>query len=97
MNEPRDNYPATPTAPALIGALVGLLALTLLSWSVASLGLGTAGRAGSLAIAVIKASIVAAVFMNLRHRSFTPRFVILLTFSFIVLLCGAIALDVLFR
>jgi cytochrome c oxidase subunit 4 len=81
----------------LVVALVTLLALTGLSWWLANVDLGAFNTVVALAIAAIKASIVAFGFMELGHASTTARIIVVTTVAFIVLLCLGIVGDAGFR
>lgn len=54
---------------ALVGAWLGLLALLALTVTLAYAPLGAANAVVALGIGTIKAVLVAAIFMELRHRS----------------------------
>lgn len=54
---------------ALIGAWLGLLALLALTVTLAHVPLGAANALVALGIGAIKAGLVAAIFMELRHRN----------------------------
>jgi cytochrome c oxidase subunit 4 len=82
-----------PHRLSLLGALVGLVVLTGLSWGLAHAQLGGAGTAVALGIAALKASVVALVFMEIAHASTVVRVVALVTVLFIVLLCLGVAGD----
>lgn len=79
-------------------ALVGLLALTGLSFGMhfAPLG-GRAGTLVALGIATVKVGIVALVFMELRSGTTPTRVVALVCLAFVALLCLGIVADVAFR
>src|SRR5690349_19911528 len=79
-----------------VAALAALLILVGLSWGLSYLPSLT-GPLLALTIAVIKAVIVAAVFMHLSDARFTYRFVAVVTALFIAILCLGISGDVLFR
>jgi caa(3)-type oxidase subunit IV len=78
-------------------ALVALLVLTLTSWSLSHLALGAAGPPSALAIAVVKATIVAVAFMELPRASLPARVVALVTLAFIALLCAGTVTDIALR
>jgi cytochrome c oxidase subunit IV len=86
-----------PSGRPIVLALLALLVLTGLSWGLAHLPLGAFDTAAALGIAVVKASVVAFVFMELIHTDVVPRFVVLATLLFIVLMCAGIVTDVYFR
>jgi cytochrome c oxidase subunit IV len=92
--------PAEPHAPSvrsLVLALLALLALTCASWGLAHVELGPAGTPVAIAIAAIKAAIVAVAFMELPRASTTARIVALVTVVFIALLCAGTVADVALR
>jgi cytochrome c oxidase subunit IV len=78
---------------ALIKALVVLSLLTAASWGLAHAPLGPLHGAVALAIAVLKASVVALVFMEVGHAPVPARTVGLVTLLFIVLLCAGVVAD----
>ena len=86
------------TGRPYVFALAGLLALTALSFGLhfAPLG-GTLGAVAALAIAAMKVTIVALVFMELRDASTPTRTIALVTVGFVTLLCLGIIGDVGFR
>ena len=57
-------YPSLP----LIGAWLGLLGLLALTVTMAYMPLGAANAVVAIGIGIIKAALVAAIFMELRHR-----------------------------
>jgi len=86
-----------PSARLLAVALAVLLALTAVSWLLAHVPLGGASTPIALAIAAIKASIVAIAFMELHHASTPARVTVFVTLSFIALLAAGAVTDVLLR
>jgi cytochrome c oxidase subunit 4 len=90
---------ATPEAgpPAsgrpLVLALLALLVLTAISWGVAHLPLGRAAIPIALAIAAIKAAVVAYWFMELPLASTPAKIVAMVTLVFIALLCAGTVGD----
>lgn len=82
--------------PVLV-ALAALIVLTLASWGLALVPLGAAGSPVALGIAVVKATIVGWVFMELSDATTPVRVVALTTIAFIALLCGGIITDVVLR
>jgi len=74
--------------------LLALVGLTALSWALAHVDLGAANTAVALTIAAIKASVVALVFMEIRHASLPARTVGLVTILFILFLCLGMVADV---
>jgi caa(3)-type oxidase subunit IV len=78
-------------------ALAVLLALTGLSFGLASAGLGAAGPAVAFGIAGIKVVVVAVVFMHLREAAFATRMVGVVIALFIAFLCLGVVADVAFR
>lgn len=81
----------------LVLVLAALLALTLLSWAVSHLHLGWASVVIALGIALVKASVVLYWFMELPHVSTAARITMLVTLSFIALLCAGTIADVALR
>lgn len=75
-------------------AWIALLVLTAVSFGFDYLRLGAAATAVALTVAVIKASIVLAIFMHLRREPFPIRFVAFLNVAWIALLCLGIAADI---
>ena len=92
--EGRVHAPGKP----LVLALVGLLALTGLSFGMhfAPLG-GTLGALVALGIAGVKVCIVAFVFMELRESLPATRVVAVTSVAFVILLCLGIAGDIAYR
>jgi cytochrome c oxidase subunit 4 len=74
-------------------ALAALLILTAVTAGVSSLRLAHGALAVALAIAALKAGVVAAVFMHLRHDAATLRAVPVLALFLAALLFGLSALD----
>jgi cytochrome c oxidase subunit 4 len=81
----------------LVAALGALLLLTGLSWWLANVDLGRLQTVVALAIAGVKASLVAMLFMELGGASTTARVVVVVTFTFIVLLCLGVVGDTALR
>ena len=81
----------------LVATLGALAALTGLSWWLAGVDLGRLQTVVALAIAGVKATLVALVFMELGGASTTARVVVAVTFSFIVLLCLGVVADTALR
>jgi cytochrome c oxidase subunit 4 len=82
-----------PSGRPLALTLVALLVLTAISWGVSHLALGRAGIPIALAIATLKAALVAFRFMEIRLASTASRVVVVVTVAFIALLCAGIAGD----
>jgi cytochrome c oxidase subunit 4 len=78
-------------------ALLALLVLTAISWGIAHAPLGWAAIPVALAIAAIKASVVAYWFMELPLASTPARIVALVTIAFIALLCAGTVGDLALR
>lgn len=89
--------PSQPSHPAsgrpLVIALVVLLALTAISWGIAHAPLGRAAIPVALAIAAIKAGVVAYWFMELPLASRPARIVAVVTIAFIAVLCAGTVGD----
>jgi cytochrome c oxidase subunit 4 len=75
-------------------AWLALIGLTVLSFAVDRLHLGSLSTAIALGVALIKASIVFVVFMHLDREPFAVRFVAALNVAWVLLLCLGIAADV---
>lgn len=98
--------PSTPAPPALppaapahpgrryVYAWLALVVLTALSFGVDRLQLGSLSTALSLAVALVKASVVFVVFMHLDREPFPIRFVAALNVGWVLLLCLGIAADI---
>jgi cytochrome c oxidase subunit IV len=84
--------PISATAYVITWAALVLLALASLALSYANLGSFSVPAA--LAIAVVKAALVALFFMHLVEGPFGYRFVLLIAVLFVVILAGFVALDV---
>lgn len=95
LAEPQD--PAPPSARPLVLALLALVALTAVSWGMAHVELGAAGTPVAIAIAAVKAGVVAVAFMELPRASVPARVVALVTVAFIALLCAGTVADVALR
>jgi caa(3)-type oxidase subunit IV len=93
---PEESEPAS--GARFVYALIGLLALTALSFGLhfAPLG-GSVGAVVALAIAGAKVAIVGIVFMELRESLAATRMVALVSVAFVALLCFGIIGDVAFR
>jgi caa(3)-type oxidase subunit IV len=100
MTDERDEQERTQASSGTgyILALVGLLALTAVSFGLHEVALGgTAGAVIALVIAAAKVSIVGVVFMELRESLAATRMIAIVTVAFVALLCLGIAGDVAFR
>jgi cytochrome c oxidase subunit 4 len=93
----RDEAEHTGTGVPFVLALIGLLALTALSFGLHYVPLGAAGAAIAFSIATAKIAIVGVVFMELRESMAATRMIALVSVAFVVLLCLGIAGDVAFR
>jgi cytochrome c oxidase subunit 4 len=71
-----------------------LLALTLVSFGVSYVHLGTLNIPVALAIAAVKATLVIAIFMELAVEKFSVKVTLVVSFVFIALLIGLMAADV---
>jgi cytochrome c oxidase subunit 4 len=78
-------------------ALIALLCLTALTFGLHYVTVGSLGIIVALAIAAIKVSIVALVFMELRDSMIATRAVAIVAVMFVALLCLGIFSDVGFR
>lgn len=81
----------------LVLTILALLALTVISYVVSLVDLGALATPVAIAIAVVKAGIVAWMFMELPHASLPARVVALVTLSFIALLCAGTVADIALR
>jgi cytochrome c oxidase subunit 4 len=75
-------------------AWLALVGLTVLSFAVDRLHLGSLSTAIALGVALVKASVVFVVFMHLDREPFAIRFVAALNVAWVLLLCLGIAADV---
>jgi cytochrome c oxidase subunit 4 len=75
-------------------AWLALLVLTVISFGIDRLHLGSVSTAIALGVALIKASVVFVVFMHLDREPFAIRFVAALNVAWVLLLCLGIAADV---
>jgi len=82
------------SSKSYVFAWLALVALTGASFGASRLHLGAAAAAVALGIALLKGSIVLAVFMHLYRAPFVLRFVAVLNIAWVVLLCAGIAADV---
>ena len=94
--EPSDAHGGSG-ARRLVLALVALVTLTAISWGMAHVHLGRASTFIAVAIAAVKAVIVAVAFMEVTRASTTARIVALVTVTFIALLCAGVVADIEFR
>jgi cytochrome c oxidase subunit 4 len=78
-------------------ALIALLCLTALTFGLHYVTVGSLGIIVALAIAAIKVSIVALVFMELRESMIATRVVAIVAVMFVALLCLGVFSDVGFR
>jgi cytochrome c oxidase subunit 4 len=88
---------ALPHRVVLLGALIILVVLTLASWGMAALPLGSAGTVIALGIASLKATIVAIAFMEIRQAGPVGVVIAGVVVSFIVLLALGTIADVRLR
>ena len=89
----REAPPHASGRPIVITLCV-LLVLTAVSWAVSTLPLGVAGTVIALFIAAIKAGCVIYAFMELPLASTPARIVVIVTLSFIALLCAGTVGDI---
>jgi cytochrome c oxidase subunit 4 len=82
---------------SLLLALAALAVLTALSFGLSRADLGAAGVPVALAIAAIKAAVVAIWFMELPRASRPAWILVAVTLSFIALLCAGTVADVALR
>lgn len=81
----------------ILFSAVALLALAAVSWGLAHVRLGSFAAPFALAIATLKALLVALVFMRLAHGMRAARFALGTALGFIALLSLGVAVDVLTR
>lgn len=94
----REHPETEPTsARPLVWTLLALLGLTVISWAISHVHLGSASTLIALAIAAVKASVVAVAFMELPRASAQARIVAAVTVAFIALLCAGTVADVAMR
>ena len=86
-----------PSGRALVLTLAALLAATAIRWAISHADLGFASTPIALAIAAVKAGIVATMFMELMRASTTAHVVAFVTLVFIVLLCAGTVGDLAMR
>lgn len=80
-----------------IAALIGLLALTALSFGLSQVELGALGPTVALGIAAVKALVVLWYFMHLIEEGFVMRVVTLIALIYIAFLCLGMVADIEFR
>lgn len=85
------------TARAYTLAFVALLVLTAVSFGVSMVDLGHFGVPVALAIATVKATVVALIFMHLLKAPFAYRITLVLGIAFMLLLIAFTMLDLLTR
>jgi cytochrome c oxidase subunit IV len=88
--EPQPHASSRPLALTL----AALLVLTVVSWVISNLELGWASIAVALAIATIKAGFVLTFFMELPLAATASRVIVIVTLSFIALLCAGLVADI---
>jgi cytochrome c oxidase subunit 4 len=79
---------------ALVVTWAALLGLAGLSFALSFAHLGALALPAALAVAVAKAALVAAVFMELRAAGFVARLALVVAAGFIALLVGLMSADV---
>jgi caa(3)-type oxidase subunit IV len=93
MTTPDLEIPRASGKP-LVHTLIGLLLLTSISWAISNVELGHASTPVALAIAAVKGALVIYFFMELPLASTAARIVLLVTLSFIALLCAGAVADI---
>ncbi len=83
-----------PSGRPIVVALVALIVLTAISYGVSHIPLGWGSTVIALLIAGVKAGVVLYAFMELPLASTASRVVILVTLSFIALLCAGVVGDI---
>jgi cytochrome c oxidase subunit IV len=92
MTSPLESSPSS--GRRYVYAWLALLVLTLVSFGIDRLHLGSVSTAIALGVALIKAGIVFVIFMHLDREPFAIRFVAALNIAWVLLLCLGIAADV---
>jgi cytochrome c oxidase subunit 4 len=92
-----DPEAASTSGRPLVWTLLALLVLTVISWAISHVHLGRPSTLIALAIAGVKAALVAIAFMELPRASGQARIVAVVTVAFILLLCAGTVGDVAFR
>ncbi len=83
-----------PSGRPLVLALIMLLVLTVISWAVSHVQLGVASTSIAIAIAALKATVVAIAFMELPRAAIVARVVAIVTLAFIGILCAGVVADI---
>ncbi len=91
MNEPK------PTRKSVLSTSFALIALWVVSWGMSSIELGGWSLVIALAIAVVKASLVALIFMELLHVRASVRLVAVSALAMLGLMLGLVVADVVAR
>jgi cytochrome c oxidase subunit 4 len=83
-----------PGKKAVVGAAIALLALWVVSWALSYVELGDWSLAIALAIAVVKASLVVVIFMELLHVRPSVRIAAATAIVMLAILMGLVVADV---
>ena len=86
-----------PTSRSLFATTAALLVLWGGSWWLSGIELGSFSLVLALAIAVLKASLVALIFMELLHMRATVRLVAVAAIAMVALMIGLVITDVVAR
>lgn len=86
-----------PAGRPIVLTLIALVVLTAISWIMSHVPLGAASTPIALAIAAVKASLVATWFMELPRASAPAKITAIVTISFIALLASGIVGDIAMR
>jgi len=87
----------TPSAKLILVTSAVLIALWLVSWGLSSVDMGAASIAVALGIAVVKASLVMLVFMELVFTRGSVRFTIASAFAMLAVALALVFADVVAR
>jgi caa(3)-type oxidase subunit IV len=98
MNKPLETEPEPQASSRpIVVTFIALLVLTAISYGASHLSFGWGSTAIALAIAAVKAGLVLYAFMELPLASTPARIVVVVTLSFIALLCAGVVGDIAVR
>jgi cytochrome c oxidase subunit 4 len=89
--------PTKPASRSIAFTSIALLALWASSWGLSTLDLGRWALTAALAIAVVKAALVALIFMELLHVRASVRVIAATALMMLALLVGLVVVDVVAR
>ena len=92
-NHSKVDYGHVASMPTLIGTFLALVVLTVVTVAVAYVDLGEMSLFVALAIATVKASLVAMLFMHLLHDTGFNRLAFFGSFIFVALFVGVTLMD----